>query len=196
MAIATTHAPRTLVDRIWVRPKSGVEQMVLVVAGSLFMALLSQIIIRIPWITPVPITGQTLGVLVVGGTLGSRLGGLSMVLYMAEGLVGLPFFAGGASGWNLGPSGGYLFGFILAAFIIGRFADRGWDRRFSRALWAMVVAELAVFACGVTWLHVFYMSWSKAIALGFFPFVIGDALKSMLAGLMFPSAWRLLGGGR
>ncbi len=166
-------------------------QVALVVAGSLIVALLAQVSIRLPF-TPVPVTGQTLAVLLVGGALGSQLGGLSMLLYLVEGAVGLPVFANHAAGLPMGPTGGYLVGFVVMAAVVGWLAERGWDRSVLKSIAAMVIGEIILYAIAVPWLGV-YVGFGHAIPLGFTPFVSGDALKLLIAGGMFPAAWKLVG---
>ncbi len=166
-------------------------QIALVVAGSLLVALLAQVSIPLPF-TPVPVTGQTLAVLVVGGALGSRLGGLSLLVYLIEGAVGFPVFAGHAHGMPFGPTGGYLIGFVVMAAMVGWLAERGWDRSLLKSIAAMLIGELMLYAIAVPWLG-FYVGFEHAIPMGFIPFVAGDGLKLLLAGSMFPGAWKLVG---
>jgi len=164
----------------------------LVLGGSLFVALAAQVTIRLPF-SPVPITGQTLAVLLVGALLGSRRGAWSLLAYLLEGLAGLPVFAGGASGpaYALGPTGGYLIGFVIAAFVVGWLAERGWDRRLGSTALAMVAGNVAIYACGLGWLSLFVGR--QALALGLIPFLAGDVVKLVLATTIVPLGWRLLG---
>jgi biotin transport system substrate-specific component len=167
----------------------------LALAGSWLMAGLAQIEIKLPF-TPVPFTGQTLGVLLVGASLGGGLGVASMLLYLAQGALGLPFFSGGDSGLEFlglaSATGGYLWGFVLAAFVVGRLAERGWDRTPGRALAAMLCGEIALYAIGVPWLaQAVNVSLPEAASLGLWPFIVGDALKLLLAGTLLPAAWWL-----
>jgi biotin transport system substrate-specific component len=186
--------------RSW-REQAGVwlaANVVLVVAGSLLTALAAQVSIPLPF-TPVPITGQTFAVLLVGAALGRRRGAASMALYVAQGLAGLPVFAGGKAGLAvlLGPTGGYLIGFIAAAFVTGWLAERGWDRRPLTTALAMVFGNLVIYLFGVSWLAVF-VGISKAPLLGMVPFIPGDILKIVLATAALPEAWwvvRPLGSG-
>lgn len=182
-------APRSLVGQ-WMRSTaiSPARQIALIVAGSIVVALSSQISIHLPF-TPVPITGQTLAVLLVGGSLGAFMGGLSLLLYLIEGAVGLPVLAAGGHGLPIGPTGGYLVGFVLMAAAIGWLNDKGWGRHFGRSLASMVVAEFVLYAIAVPWLG-FYVGMNHAVALGFVPFITGDALKLFLAGMALPAAWR------
>ena len=160
---------------------------------SLLIGLLSQIQIPLPF-TPVPITGQTLGVLFAGAMLGSRWGSLSVAMYIAEGCLGLPFFAGGAFGiaMLLGPTGGYLIGFIPAAWCVGRLAERGWDRSPLTAAAMMLLGSTLIFACGLAGLARF-VSPGKLIPLGLTPFLPGDMFKSCLSAVALPAGWKLLG---
>jgi biotin transport system substrate-specific component len=166
----------------------------LVVVGSLVVAGLAQLSVRLPF-TPVPVTGQTLAVLVVGAALGPVRGGISLLLYLAEGAAGLPVFAeGGGVARLLLPSvtGGYLWGFVVAAFVVGALAERRWDRRLSSAIGAMLLGEIVIFFCGVVWLSVALgVPGSKALELGLYPFVLGELVKLLVAAGILPAAWKL-----
>ena len=166
----------------------------LVLGGSLFIALSAQVAIQLPF-SPVPITGQTLAVLLVGALLGSRRGALAVLAYIAEGLAGLPVFAGGAAGLArlFGPTGGYLVGFVAAAFLVGWLAERGWDRRFGTTIAAMTLGNVVIYSVGAVWLAVFVGGLSRAWSLGVLPFLPGDALKIVLAAVLLPGGWKLLG---
>jgi biotin transport system substrate-specific component len=178
----------TLSERVW-KPSALVADATLVALGSLVMAGLAQLAIPLPF-TPVPITGQTLGVLLVGAALGSRRGAAAMVLYLVEGGAGLPFFAAGGAGPQvlLGPSGGYLLGFVLAAFSVGLLAERGLDRRFRSAALAFCLGELIVYLHGVVWLA-FFVGADRALAAGFWPFLPGAVVKAAAGGALLPAAW-------
>ena len=167
---------------------------VLTIGGSLFVALSTQVAIPLPF-SPVPITGQTLAVLLVGALLGSRRGSLCLFAYLTEGAVGLPVFAGGTAGIAhlLGPTGGYLMGYIPAAFLTGLLAERGWDRRMGTALLAMSVGNVVIYAFGLPWLALF-VGGERVLALGLLPFILGDLVKLVLAAVLLPSGWKLLGG--
>ncbi len=187
----TTLAP-TLLSRTLPRVDRRLRDVFLVVAGSLFVAAMAQVKIPLPF-TPVPLTGQTFAVLVVGAVLGSRKGAASLILYLLQGLVGLPVFAGGTSGLAvlLGPTGGYLVGFVAAATLIGSLAARGLDRRIPSALLAFLAGEAVIYLCGVAWLSVF-LGFERAIIAGLLPFLIGDAIKLAAAALVLPAAWKLV----
>ena len=165
------------------------RDVVLVVGASLLTGLLAQAEVRLPW-TPVPVTLQPLAVFLVGAALGSRRAALAMALYLVEGAAGLPFFAGGAAGpaHLVGPSGGYLVGFVPAAFAIGWFAERGWDRTPLRAAVAMCAGSVLLFACGLAQLA-FFVGRDQVLAAGLYPFVVGDLLKIAAAALLLPGLW-------
>jgi biotin transport system substrate-specific component len=165
---------------------------ILVVGGSALLALMSQLVVYLP-ISPVPITGQTLAVLLLGATLGSRRGALAVLAYLGEAAMGLPILAGGMSGVAAmaGPTGGYLVGFIASAYIAGWFIEKGMGRHVITALMAMLAADLVIYVCGLAWLGV-YVGYGQAIALGLAPFVIGDIMKILIAALVMPTAWRLV----
>lgn len=175
------------------RTAEWIRSLLLIAAGSLLLAGLAQIEILLPF-TPVPITGQTFGVLIVGAALGSRRGAASILLYISEGAMGLPFFAGGTSGLGVltGATAGYLAGFIVAAYTIGLLAERGLDRSIGTSLLPFVAGTLVIYIFGAAWLAVMLNSVSKALALGVVPFLIGDAIKLVLASLALPAAWRLI----
>lgn len=188
-----TLAPR-VVPRQGIFANKAVHDLVLMVAGSLFVALLAQIRIPLPF-TPVPITGQTLGVLLVGSLLGTRLGLFSMLLYLAMGAVGLPFFAGGNSGiaYMQGPTLGYLVSYPIVAALMGWLAERGWDRRVPTTIFAMVIGNIIIYALGVGWLAILRGNLVEAFMLGALPFLIGDGIKILIAAGVLPGAWKLLG---
>jgi biotin transport system substrate-specific component len=172
----------------------------LVIGGSLLVAACAQIEIVLPF-TPVPITGQTFAVLTVGGLLGARLGAASLLLYLAEGCygmlwgakdTGLHFFAEGNHGWAIveGPTGGYIVGFIIAAFVVGWLAERGLDRNPMTMWMAMLIGNIAIYVPGVLWLdHKFP---GKGFEYGLYPFILGDFAKLMLAAGIVPLAWGVL----
>jgi biotin transport system substrate-specific component len=183
----------------------------LAVGGSLFIAATAQIVIPLGF-TPVPISGQTFAVLLVGAAYGWRLGGLTIALYLAQIAIGLPFAAEGRSGWEIltvaTASGGYLWGMLLAGILTGWLANRGWDRTFSSSLGLMLLGNIVIFGVGVPWLaasiDVPVISSTTpcdfttgagcdGLELGLYYFVIGDVLKLLLAAALLPGAWRLVG---
>ena len=170
--------------------RSWLLDVVLVVLFSAFVALTAKVEIPL-W--PVPLTLQTLGVLFTGAVLGSRRGALALLLYLTEGALGLPVFAGGASGvgYMLGPTGGYLVGFVIAAGVVGWLAQRGWDRRLVWAAVAMVIGNVIIYACGVAWMAVFLGDLWGALVKGMLLFVVGDLIKIAVAALTLPGGWKL-----
>ncbi|MBI2165829.1 MAG: biotin transporter BioY [Chloroflexi bacterium] len=205
-----------------------VKDATLVLSFSFFTALFAQIVLRLPF-TTVPITGQTFAVLLAGGALGSRRGALSLLLYMAWGIIGIPVFAPIASAtkgelvhfvlpwkgtaalpWDLS-SGGYILGFILAAYVVGLLAERGWDRGW-RVNLAMLIGNTLIYLPGLAWLGYVIASHTldtqlgvnlyqlipgrhavdKALVGGLYPFILGDLLKLLLASLILPGAWELV----
>ena len=187
-------APRTLIDAV-PAPSARVRSVVAVVGFALLTALCAQVTFHLPW-TPVPVTGQTFAVLLSGAALGAGRGAAAQFLYVALGATGLPFYADGTGGWSsaTGSTAGYLVGFVLAAAVVGRLADRGEDRRPLTALAAMVLGSAVIYALGAGWLaHSLGVSGAEAVELGVSPFLIGDAAKVALAGLAVPAAWQLVG---
>lgn len=189
-------APTTLIDLI---DRSRVRDAVAIVGFALFTALAAQISIPLGF-TPVPLTGQTFAVLLAGGVLGANRGALSMVLYMALGAIGLPFYASATGGWSVatGATAGYLVGFIVAAFVVGKMAEHGQDRKLSTSLPAFLAGSIIIYAFGATWLA-FKLNLPltaaagepSAIAYGVAPFLVGDVVKALLAGAILPAAWIL-----
>lgn len=189
----TTLAP-TIYTRTFPRAAGWLRDVTLIVLGALFVAALAQVKIPLPF-TPVPLTGQTFAVLLVGATLGSKRGAASMALYIALGALGLPVFAGGASGiaYLSGATLGYLVGFVLAAYIIGLLAERGLERSVRTSLIPFMLGTLIIYICGALWLAVILGSLGKAIASGVLPFLIGDAIKLIAASIVLPAAWTFVG---
>jgi biotin transport system substrate-specific component len=179
--------------RLAERTPTRVRHAVLIVLGTAAVALTAQIYIPT---TPVPFTGQTFGVLVVGGALGFRRGAAALLLYLAIGALGAPIYAEGRAGVDIvfGATGGYLIGFVAAAAVVGRLAELGWDRRLGAALATMLVGTAIIYAFGVPWLKAATgMSWSESIATGLTPFLLWDLAKLAIAAVIFPTAWWLIG---
>lgn len=188
-----------LADRLWspptVRNRAVLRAVALVVGFALLTAVLAQIEIKLSF-TPVPITGQTLGVLLAGGALGSRLGAASQLVYWMLGLVGLPLYAGGAGGWTNGTGAtmGYLVGFVVAAGAIGYLAERRQDRNVAGSWSAMALGSIIIYVFGAGWLaHELNIPIAtgdtNALSLGVTPFLVGDLIKLLLAGALLPAAW-------
>jgi biotin transport system substrate-specific component len=162
----------------------------LIIAGSIVVALSAKIVIPLPF-SPVPVTGQTLAVLLVGALYGSKRGSLAILAYLAEGISGLPVFAqGGGILYLFGPTGGYLAGFVFGAYITGWLSERGWDRKVPYTLLAMSIGNIAIFFFGVTWLYQFIGS--KALVVGIIPFIPGGIIKTIIAAAILPSGWKLI----
>lgn len=194
MTTATFTQPRTLVDRIPISD-SRVRSAVAIVAFAALTAACAQWRMPLPW-TPVPVTGQTMAVLLAGASLGAWRGAASQVLYVAVGALGMPIFQNADGGWDVvtGTTGGYLVGFIVAAAVIGHLAERRQDRHFATSMAAMALGSAIIYLFGATWLaHVLGVSSSQAIEFGITPFLIGDVAKAVIAGALLPTAWRLIG---
>ncbi len=186
------------------RVPSWARHAALVVLGSWLVAGLAQLVIPMGL---VPITGQTLGVLLVGALLGSRRGAAALVAYLAQGAAGLPVFAGAAAGPAvlMGPTAGYLFAFVPAAFLVGLLAERGWDKRTSSTLLAMTLATAVIFIGGLAWLGTLAASGAlqtaaadpapgitglqSLLAAGFYPFLPGAVIKALIATTLLPMGW-------
>jgi biotin transport system substrate-specific component len=183
--------PATL--RLAVFPRVGLlADAVLVLAGTGLVAAAAQV--SIPF-EPVPLTGQTFAVLLVGSSLGAIRGVASLSLYLWLGVAGAPIYADGRHGWSIitGASGGYIVGFVLAAAVIGYLAERGWDRRFSSAVGAMLTGNVIIYAVGLPWLAVVVdTDLEQTLELGLYKFVPGDLLKLYLAAALLPAAWRVV----
>ena len=173
-------------------PRALFHDGIVIVGGSLAVACLAQLSVPVPG-SPVPFTGQTLGVLLVGAALGSTRGMLCLLLYLGQGLSGLPVFAyGGAGLLHLsGPTGGYLMGFVVAAGVVGFLTEHGWDRRVWTTLLAMTLGTVIILASGLTWL--WWMGANHALELAVYPFLPFAGVKILLAGQLLPLAWWIVG---
>jgi biotin transport system substrate-specific component len=183
-------ASLTLGDALVPR-KTLLRDTLLVLGASLFIAAMARTALPVP-LSPVPVTGQTFAVLLVGVILGSRLGSFSVLAYIAEGAAGLPVFAGGGGfAFLLGPTGGYLAGFAAAAFVTGWLAEHGWDRRPLTAALAMLTGNAVLYLFGLLWLSRF-TGMESVLALGLYPFLAGDLIKIGLATAALPLAWKMI----
>ena len=164
-----------------VKSKSLTVNLVVALSGSLLLALLARLSIPVPF-SPVPITGQTFGILFLGAVLGSRIGTLSVIMYIFEGLIGLPVFAGGTMGflYLLGPTGGYLIGFIPAVYLVGYLSERGWTINFTSVFLTMIIGTSVIFVFGISWLSV-TAGFGTALSIGLYPYIPGAAVKIILA---------------
>jgi biotin transport system substrate-specific component len=199
MTIASTAStsPATLAAALWPSREAGrpaLRTAALMLLGTVALWLSAKI--QVP-LWPVPVTMQTFVVLILGLAYGWRLGGATLLLYLAEGAVGLPVFAGtwsegGGVQHLAGPTAGYLFGFVVAAAFVGWLAERDWDRNPLTAATAMVIGNLAIYALGIAWLGA-QIGYGTAVGVGLVPFLVGDALKVALGAALLPLAWSALG---
>ena len=184
----------TLATAVWpmaLKHKPGhrlVRATFLALAGTALIWLSAKV--QVPFY-PVPITMQTFVVLAIGMAYGWRLGGATLLLYLAQGAAGLPVFAkGGGIAYMMGGTGGYLLGFVLAAALVGWLAERGWDRNVATTALAMLIGSVVIYLPGLLWLGAIF-TWEKPILeWGLYPFLIGDAFKLALAAAVMPLAWK------
>ncbi len=181
--------------RVAVFPRSGLlTDALLVLGGAAFVGLMAQLSYKLHF-TPVPLTGQTFAVLLVGAAYGPALGAASMVAYALLGIVGVPLYADHTHGWSTftGNSGGYIVGFVLAAAVTGWLSERGWDKKFSSSIASMLTGSVIIYLCGAIWLHhELHASWETTLVDGVYPFVPGDMVKLYLAAAALPGAWSLV----
>lgn len=175
---------------------SALTQALFIVGGIGFISLLAQISIPVPG-SPVPVTGQTLAVLLIGTTYGARLGFITFASYLLAGIAGAPIFAPSATSVNhglarlTGATGGYLIGMLAASLLLGYLADRKADQKFKTSFPALLFGDLVIFAFGLTWLHLSLdLSWSATISAGLTPFILGEALKIAITATSLPLVWR------
>ena len=173
-------------------PGGLVRDATLVVGSAAFVGIVGNVLVPLPF-TPVPLSLATFAVLLTGAALGPWRAGLGMMLFMSAGMAGMPWFAGANSGWAF-PSFGYIVGYVLAAVLVGIFARRGADRTVLRTAGVMVLGNLLIYAIGVPWLMFsLEVTFGRALMLGAVPFLIGDALKVLLAAGLLPATWKLVG---
>jgi biotin transport system substrate-specific component len=175
---------------------SALTEALFVVGGIGFISLLAQISIPVPG-SPVPVTGQTLGVLLIGTTYGARLGFITFASYLLAGIAGAPIFAPSSTSPNhgvdrlLGATGGYLVGMLLASLLLGYLADRKADQKFRTSFPALLLGDVVIFACGLTWLHTSLdISWAATFKAGLTPFILGEAIKIAITATSLPLVWR------
>jgi biotin transport system substrate-specific component len=181
-----------MIEAVWL--KSGIgREVVLLLGGALLIALSAQLRFALPF-SPVPITGQTFAVLLLGALYGSTRGPATVVTYLALGGLGLPVFAGGTFGIArlIGPTAGYLVGFVAAAFLVGFLSERGWDRKPWTTAVSMIIGNGVIYVAGVLWLSMF-VGWPAVLSAGILPFLAGDAVKIALATVLLPAGWKLIG---
>lgn len=174
-----------------IKPNSFLAELPILLSFNLLLVACSYISINLPF-SPVPITGQTFGILLIAMTLGSVRGTGIVAAYLLEGAVGLPVFAGGTAGLAkfIGPTGGYLLGFLVVAYIVGMLADRGWDRGYIKSLFAMTLGTAIIFAGGLSWLSTFLPP-EMLFTQGLYPFIPGAVVKIALAFAVLPTLWKM-----
>ena len=184
MTLLLVHRPKHLL-------LSLLYDMGLVTLGVLLLVVSARTVIPLPF-TPVPVTGQTLAIFLIASSMGRTRGTLSVLSYILVGIAGLPVFAGGTLGIAriFGPTGGYIIGFLLGAYVIGYLSEKGWDRQFPKALLTFLIGNILIYIPGVIQLSIF-TGWNKAFLMGLYPFIPGDIVKIMIAGTSFPLLWRL-----
>lgn len=200
MSVSTPHYP-TLLTVLWQAGDTQsriLRSTILAFAGTLLLTISAKV--QVPF-WPVPMTMQTFVVLALGMAYGWRLGGATLLLYMAEGAFGMPVFAGTPEkgiglAYMMGGTGGYLAGFVLAAITTGWLAERGWDRTMLGTVLAMLAGNAIIYIPGVLWLGILFGFDKPILEWGFTPFILGDVLKLALAAVLMPLAWRALGKGR
>jgi len=189
MSTATTTLRTAVFPRSTVLTKAG-----FVIAGVAFLSLLAQIAIPVPG-SPVPVTGQTLGVLLMATSYGATLGATTFLTYLLVGALGAPVFANGGSGLDriVGATGGYLVGMLLTSALLGYLGGRKWDQKFKTALPAMLLGNVLTFTLGLIWLHQYTgKDWAWTISAGFTPFILGEILKIAIAGTSLPLIWQFV----
>ena len=189
MSLSATSLRSSLIPR-----STALSHAVLVVSGVLGLAALAQIAIPVPG-SPVPVTGQTLGVLILGTAYGSTLGFTTFALYILAGIAGAPVFADGGHGLDriVGATGGYLIGMLVATFVLGQLARFRLDQKFLTALPSMLIGTVTTFSFGLIWLHQYTgQTWSWTFEKGLTPFIVGEVLKIAIAGTSLPAIWRVV----
>lgn len=181
----------TLINEI-VKSKEGskIQELVLIVSGVIFLGLTAQIIMPLPF-SPVPITGGTFGVLLIGLVYGKKLGLKTIISYLSAGMLGIPLFAGMGSGLLfLRPTGGYLIGYVFMVLICGYLTEKGWGKSYIKTFIMMITAETVMYLFGLFYLSFFVKS--NLLTIGLYPFIIGDFIKMLLVTFALPSAWKVL----
>ena len=194
MSSISSNSSNTLTNAVL--PKSNLlTKLLLVTGGALFLALLAQIAIPVPS-SPVPVTGQTLGVLLLATAYGANMGATTFALYLLIGIAGAPVFANRGFGIErlIGPTGGYLIGMFIASWVLGALAGRKWDQRLRTALVTMLIGSLIIFTFGLIWLQQYTgKDWAWTFSAGLTPFIFGEILKIAIAGTALPTVWKVVG---
>jgi biotin transport system substrate-specific component len=172
------------------KSESRITELLLIISGAIFLGMTARISILLPF-TPVPITGQTFGVLMIGLVYGRKLGLKTIGSYIAAGMAGLPFFS--TTGPNilfLKPTGGYLIGYVFMVLICGYLTEKGWGKSYVKTFGIMLLAETAMYICGI--IHLSFFVKGNVLEMGLYPFIIGDLFKMAVVGLSVPSIWKAL----
>jgi biotin transport system substrate-specific component len=173
---------------------TATTKIALIAGGAAFLALMAQIAVPVPG-SPVPVTGQTLGALLLGSAYGASLGFTTFATYLLVGFLGAPVFASGAHGLSriTGATGGYLAGMLLASLLTGYLAGRKWDQRISTVIPTMLLGDVVIFSAGLFWLHhSIHATWATTFKLGFTPFILGEVIKIAIASTTMPTLWRFV----
>ena len=189
MSVSTPLLRTAIVSR-----STAMSNSLFIFGGAIFLAILAQISIPVPG-SPIPVTGQTFGVLLLATSYGATLSISTFAVYLLAGIAGAPIFANHGFGLErlIGASGGYLIGMLLASFVLGKLAGRKWDQKFSSAVLTMLIGDLVIFACGLFWLHQYTgKDWAWTFSAGLTPFIIGEILKIAIAGTSMPLLWRFV----
>jgi biotin transport system substrate-specific component len=173
---------------------TAVTQISLILGGTIFLAAMAQISFPIPG-SPVPFTGQTLGVLLLGTAYGASLGFSTVAFYLLMGIAGAPIFASGSHGFEkiAGATGGYLVGMLISSLVLGALAGRKWDQKIKTVIPTMIIGNVIIFTFGLFWLHQYSgQSWSWTIDKGLTPFILAEFIKIAIASTALPAVWRLV----
>jgi biotin transport system substrate-specific component len=171
-----------------------VTQISLILGGTIFLAAMAQISFPLPG-SPVPFTGQTLGVLLLGTAYGASLGFSTVAFYLLMGIAGAPIFASGSHGFEkiAGATGGYLVGMLISSLVLGALAGRKWDQKIKTVIPTMIIGNVIIFTFGLFWLHQYSgQSWSWTIEKGLTPFILAEFIKIAIASTALPAVWRLV----
>jgi biotin transport system substrate-specific component len=173
---------------------TAITQISLILGGTIFLAVMAQISFPIPG-SPVPFTGQTLGVLLLGTAYGASLGFSTVAFYQLMGIAGAPIFASGSHGFEkiAGATGGYLVGMLIASLVLGALAGRKWDQKIKTVIPTMIIGNVIIFTAGLIWLHQYTgQSWSWTVDKGLTPFILAEFIKIAIASTALPAVWRLV----
>jgi biotin transport system substrate-specific component len=190
MSISST----TTLRSAFISRSTATTKVALVVGGVAFLALMAQISVPVPG-SPVPVTGQTLGALLLGSAYGATLGFTTFASYLIIGFIGAPIFAAGTHGLAhiTGATGGYLVGMLLASLVTGYLAGRKWDQKIATVIPTMLLGEVVIYTAGLFWLHhSIHASWSTTLKFGFTPFILGEVIKIAIASTAMPTLWRFV----